>query len=85
MPLNLGLGEILVVLVVALLVFGGRLPQIGRSLGRGLVEFKKGLSGVAAEVEAPEKPAEEKKAGEKNAEAAPKEADGDPVSRDPAP
>jgi sec-independent protein translocase protein TatA len=45
MPLNLGLGEILVILVVALLVFGGRLPQVGRSLGRGFTEFRKGLRG----------------------------------------
>lgn len=45
MPLNLGLGEVLVILVVALLVFGGKLPQVGRSLGRGLSEFRKGLRG----------------------------------------
>jgi TatA/E family protein of Tat protein translocase len=57
MPLNLGLGEILVVLVVALLVFGGRLPQVGRSLGRGLSEFRKGLRGVA---DGDSKPPEEK-------------------------
>ena len=38
MPFNLGIGEILVVLVVALLVFGGRLPEVGRSLGRSIVE-----------------------------------------------
>ena len=85
MPLNLGIGEILVVLVVALLVFGGRLPQIGRSLGRGLVEFKKGLSGVAAAPEKPEAPAEVKKAEEPAGDRVPKEAEGDPVSRDPSP
>lgn len=49
MPFNLGLGEVLVILLVALLVFGGRLPEVGRSLGRGLVEFKKGLKGVGDE------------------------------------
>ena len=45
MPFNLGMGEVLVILIVALLVFGGRLPQVGRSLGRGILEFKEGLSG----------------------------------------
>lgn len=49
MPFNLGLGEVLVILVVALLVFGGRLPEVGRSLGRGLVEFRKGLKGAGDE------------------------------------
>jgi sec-independent protein translocase protein TatA len=46
MPFNIGFGELLLVLIVALLVFGGRLPEVGRSLGKGLVEFKKGLQGV---------------------------------------
>ena len=48
MPFNLGFGEVLVVLVVALIVFGGRLPQVGNSLGRGLREFRKGLKGQGA-------------------------------------
>ena len=39
--MNIGPTEIIVVLVIALLVFGpGRLPQMGRSLGHGLREFK---------------------------------------------
>ena len=36
--------------VVAVLLFGRRLPELGRSLGRGLVEFKKGLHDVQNEV-----------------------------------
>ncbi len=48
MPFNLGIGEVLVVLVVALLIFGKRLPEVGRSLGRGILEFKEGLKGAAA-------------------------------------
>ena len=42
--------EIIIILVVALLLFGRRLPEVGRSLGRGIVEFKKGLRGVEDEV-----------------------------------
>lgn len=38
--------ELLVVGVVILLLFGNRLPSVMRSLGRGVVEFKKGLQGV---------------------------------------
>jgi sec-independent protein translocase protein TatA len=45
-PFGIGLTEILIVLVVALLVFGPkRLPEMGRSLGRGMREFKDSLTG----------------------------------------
>jgi sec-independent protein translocase protein TatA len=42
--------HILVVLIVGVLLFGRRLPEIGRSLGKGLVEFKKGLHGFEDEI-----------------------------------
>jgi sec-independent protein translocase protein TatA len=43
---NIGLPEILVVLVIALIVFGPkRLPEMGRSLGKGIREFKDSLTG----------------------------------------
>ncbi|NLI95289.1 MAG: twin-arginine translocase TatA/TatE family subunit [Synergistaceae bacterium] len=42
--MNLGMGEILVLLLLALLLFGAkRLPEIGRSAGSAIREFKKGL------------------------------------------
>ena len=43
---NIGLPEILIVLVIALIVFGPkRLPELGRSLGKGINEFKSSVSG----------------------------------------
>src|ERR1700736_3185401 len=46
------LGEFLVIAAIGLLLFGKRLPEVGRSLGKGIVEFKKGLKGIDEEVEA---------------------------------
>jgi sec-independent protein translocase protein TatA len=48
--LGLGPMEMLIVLVIAVLLFGKRLPEVGRSLGKGLVEFKKGLNDIQSEV-----------------------------------
>ena len=46
MPFGIGPAELLVLLLVALLVFGPkRLPELGRSLGRGMREFKDSVSG----------------------------------------
>ena len=44
---NLNPLELMVVVGVAVLLFGKRLPEVGRTLGKGIVEFKKGLNGVA--------------------------------------
>ena len=48
--------HILVVLIVGILLFGKRLPEMGRSLGKGLIEFKKGLQGLGDEIDAPAAP-----------------------------
>jgi sec-independent protein translocase protein TatA len=46
MPFGIGWMEMLILLLVILLVFGPkRLPEMGRSLGRGLREFKDSVSG----------------------------------------
>lgn len=55
-PATLGFGipggtEWILILAVGLLIFGKRLPEVGRSLGKGIVEFKKGLKGIEDEVE----------------------------------
>lgn len=44
--------EMAIILVVALLIFGRRLPEVGRSLGKSIVEFKKGIKGVEDELDA---------------------------------
>jgi sec-independent protein translocase protein TatA len=38
--------HLLVVLVVGVLLFGSRLPEIGRSLGKAMLEFSNGLKGI---------------------------------------
>lgn len=45
------LPELLIVGFVALLLFGKRLPEVARSLGKGIVEFKKGVRGLEDEVD----------------------------------
>ena len=48
----LGIPEMIVIGLIALLLFGKRLPEVARSLGKGVVEFKKGLNGIDDEVDA---------------------------------
>ena len=45
---NIGTGEIILLLLLALLLFGAkRLPEIGRSLGSGMREFKDSVTGAS--------------------------------------
>jgi sec-independent protein translocase protein TatA len=55
---NIGPFELIVILVVALLLFGSRLPDVARKLGRSITEFKKGLRDVEDEVKQPPKEGE---------------------------
>jgi sec-independent protein translocase protein TatA len=52
-----GLGplELIIFAVIVLLLFGNRLPSVMRSVGQGLVEFKKGVQGVEDDKERPQK------------------------------
>jgi TatA/E family protein of Tat protein translocase len=43
MPLNLSTGEILLCLLVAVVVFGGRLPSVARKVGSAISDFKRGM------------------------------------------
>ena len=47
---GLGYSELLIVGVVVLLLFGNRLPSVMRSLGKGIVEFKKGVNDIEDDV-----------------------------------
>ena len=50
MPFGIGYGELMIVLVIVLLVFGvGRLPEVGNSLGKGLRDFRRAVTGGDAE------------------------------------
>ncbi|PYE53388.1 Sec-independent protein translocase subunit TatA/TatB [Deinococcus yavapaiensis] len=49
---GLGPMEIIVILVVALVIFGPKkLPELGKSLGQGIREFRRGTSGLKEELE----------------------------------
>src|SRR5881275_2436009 len=53
-PIALGMpggAEWIVIAAIGLLLFGKRLPEVGRSLGKGIVEFKKGLRGIEEELD----------------------------------
>lgn len=49
---NMGMTELILILVIALVVFGpGKLPDVGRALGRGIQEFRSATSGETAKKE----------------------------------
>lgn len=48
---SLGTWDLLIILLIGLVLFGRKLPEVGRSLGKGIVEFKKGLKGVEEDID----------------------------------
>jgi sec-independent protein translocase protein TatA len=82
---NLGPMEIVILLVVGVMMFGRRLPEVGRYLGKGIVEFKKGIKGIEDEVEpaitrVESQPSETPRAPQKVAATAPR-FDDSPISK----
>jgi len=62
---NLGAGEIILIVLVILLLFGAKkIPELARGLGKGMSEFKKGLKDVETEIKNTGE--EEKKIEKKN-------------------
>ena len=54
MPFGISVWELMILLIVLLLIFGAkRLPEMGRSLGKGMREFKDSVSGVEETVTTP--------------------------------
>jgi len=54
---NLGAQEMMILLIIGVLLFGRKLPEVGRYLGKGIVEFKKGIKGLEDEYESLSSPA----------------------------
>ena len=51
---NLGMGELVVVLIIVLVLFGAkRIPEIAGSFGKGIKEFKKNMNDVQREIQEP--------------------------------
>ena len=48
---GIGMPEMILIAMVALLLFGKRLPEVARNMGRGITEFKKGVRGFEDDVQ----------------------------------
>ena len=62
---NLGAGEIILIVLVVLLLFGAKkIPELARGIGKGMSEFKKGIKDVEKEIKSTD--TEKKEVDEKN-------------------
>jgi len=48
---SLGAQEMVILLIIGVLLFGRKLPEVGRYLGKGIIEFKKGIRGLEDDVD----------------------------------
>jgi TatA/E family protein of Tat protein translocase len=59
---TIGWSEIIIILIIALLLFGAkRLPEVGKSLGKAIREFKRAFSGLSEDLEEEEPPSNKPK------------------------
>jgi sec-independent protein translocase protein TatA len=64
---SVGMPELIIILVIALMVFGPRkLPELGRAVGQTMNEFKKGLNNIRETVEEETRKEEQQKAAAQN-------------------
>jgi sec-independent protein translocase protein TatA len=69
---SIGMPELIIIFVIALIIFGPRkLPELGRSLGRSLAEFKRASNELKSTLEEEIRIEDQKIAAEKRVEAAP--------------
>ena len=47
---GIGMQEMIIIGVIGVLLFGKRLPEVGRSVGKSMMEFKKGMQGIETEI-----------------------------------
>lgn len=48
---NMGMGELLIIMFVVLILFGGKkIPEIAKNLGKGINEFKRGLNDIKKDI-----------------------------------
>ena len=59
---NLGAGEIIVIALIVLLLFGGKkIPELMKGIGKGVRSFKDGVNGIEKAIEADSKPEDKEK------------------------
>lgn len=72
---GIGVPELILILIIGLVVFGpGKLPEVGRAVGKSLNEFKRATSGIADSVNAPSAEMKARAKGEPDKETAKAEA-----------